>query len=131
MNLFQSAEDFQKNHPLLATGVVPVKKYNEDLTAEERKQRRSVDDVPLWDVLCSCRDGNRQAQLKVRIASRAEPEIDPGLILFGGFEASTYPDGARNVVMFTADTFTQAAPPSTQRAASAPPPPSKATASSS
>jgi hypothetical protein len=41
-------------------------------------------------------------------------------IRFGGFKASTYPDGARNVVTFTADTFALGEAPSTRKAAAPP-----------
>ncbi len=128
MNLLQTAEQFSENHPVTTDGFEPVKKYAEDTKFEDQQHRRDDSGRLLWDVLCSTKEMPRGTfKFKVRIASVNEPDIEPGLIRFGGFEARTYPDGQRNVVTFAADTFTQTPPPSTKRTsskASGPPPPS-------
>jgi hypothetical protein len=74
--------------------------------AEFAQQKTTGEGVPLWDIFCTVQEGRQATNFKVRIASVAEPGIEGvGRIRFGGFRASTYPDGPRNIVTFTADTF--------------------------
>ncbi|MEM9656489.1 MAG: hypothetical protein AAGA65_30715 [Actinomycetota bacterium] len=88
---------------------------------EFAQQRTDNDGVLLWDVFCTVHDGRRPTNFKVRLASAAEPGID-GIhrIRFGGLRASTYPDGSRNIVTFTADTFALGEAPSVRAERQAP-----------
>jgi hypothetical protein len=129
MDLLIGAEEFN-DLGLLCQGVDPVRKYNEDLEPEDRKQQTTKDNVPLWDVSCTVKGGRGVTVFKVRVASPGEPVVVPGLIRFGGLSASTYPDGSRNIVRFSADTFTQDPPPSKRSPKADPPAPVAAGAKS-
>ena len=88
---------------------------------EDAKQRTNDEDVPLWDIFCTAQSGRRVTNFKVRLASQAPPAIEGiARIRFGGFKASTYPDGSRNVVTFTADTFALGEAPSARKPAAPP-----------
>ncbi|MEM9890959.1 MAG: hypothetical protein AAF962_08865 [Actinomycetota bacterium] len=116
MNLLMTPEEFNDLGLLCQGSADPVRKYNEDLAPEDRKQKLNPDNVPLWSIECSVKDGGTTI-FNVQMASTVEPEVSPGLIRFGGLTASTYPDGRRNVVTFRADTFTQESAPSVKRTA--------------
>ncbi len=122
MQLLQTPEEFQKQYPMVATGVAAAKKYNEDLPAEDRKQAVDRDNVPLWNVMCAMTDNGRSTPIMVRMASVSEPNVAPGVIMFGGLTISTYSDGSRVIARFEADTFTQEPPPSSKRAKAVEPP---------
>ncbi len=88
---------------------------------DDAKQKTDADDVPLWDIFCTEQNGRRVTNFKVRMASVVPPAIEGiARIRFGGFKASTYPDGARNVVTFTADTFALGEGPSARKPGAAP-----------
>ena len=90
---------------------------------EDSKQRTNPDDVPLWDIFCTEQVGRQVTNFKVRIASLTPPTIEGiARIRFGGLRCSTYADGNRNIVSFTADTFALGDAPSTARKAPAQPP---------
>lgn len=88
---------------------------------EDSEQRTNADNEPLWDVFCTEQVGRQVTNFKVRIASATPPAIDGiGRIHFGGLRASTYADGNRNIVSFTADTFAVGEPPSVTRSTTGP-----------
>ena len=98
--------------------------YVQGQPAELAQQRTNADGVPLWDIFCTVQDGRQPTNFKVRMASAQAPGIEGiNRIRFGGFRASTYPDGNRNVVTFTADTFALGEAPSVARADKPPAPP--------
>ena len=103
-----------KNKRFAVTGMDRATVYVAGQAPEDSKQRTNRDDIPLWDIFCTEQDGRQVTNFKVRVASIQRPEIDGiARINFGGLRASTYPDGNRNVVSFTADTFALGDPPST------------------
>ena len=105
------------------TGVERATVYVPGQAPEDAKQRTNDDDVPLWDIFCTEQDGRRVTNFKVRIASAGVPVIEGiARIRFGGLRASTYPDGVRNVVTFTADTFALGDAPSRKAQPAAPHP---------
>ena len=120
MELPLNDEAFQAKN-IAVTGFDRATVYVPGQAPEDAKQRTDRDDVPLWDIFCTEQVGRQVTNFKVRMASLAPPEID-GIfrIRFGGLKASTYPDGARNVVTFTADTFALGEAPSARRPSTPP-----------
>ncbi len=112
-----------KEKRFAVTGSDRATEYVKGQAPEDAKQKTNREGVPLWDIFCTEQVGRQVTNFRVRVASLERPEIEEiGRIYFGGLRASTYADGNRNIVNFTADTFGLGDPPSTSRAT--PPAPS-------
>ncbi len=102
---------------IAVTGYDRATVYVKGQPPELAQQKTNNDGVPLWDVFCTVQDRRQPTNFKVRMASASEPVIEGiNRIRFGGLKASTYPDGNRNIVTFSADTFALGEAPSVTRA---------------
>ena len=108
--------EFCKNI-VTAIGVEPVLEFSDD-ASQVAQQRRDRDGRLLWSISVAYQgEGARRPEvLQIRVASEVEPVVVPGPIRFGGLLVRTWEMGDRRGVSFSAQTFTQAEPPSVRRA---------------
>ena len=99
-----------------ALGVEPVMSFAEG--GDVPVQRRDRDGRLLWTVSVAYRGrGDRRPEvIQVRLVADLEPVVVAGPIWFTGVSVRTWEMGDRRGVSFSAQTFTQAEPPSVRRA---------------